>query len=164
MPAGFWIRFHPWEALVQDLESGRAAEAIIAPAGKFMDLADGHMWNPASSFPASSCESHILMKLRAIELSGGSGLHFLISWKPENAFPDLCCLNPFNCFFNKLQTHFTKFISAWTALDWLLFFWPNSWSPYPHFFRKNILFGMCFIICFLPQDTFFFLLENKWKH
>lgn len=35
-PAGFWIRFYPWEALLQDLESRRATEAIIAPVGRFM--------------------------------------------------------------------------------------------------------------------------------
>lgn len=44
---------------------------LLLQAGSWAS-ADGHMWNPASSFPASSCESPTL-RLQAAELTGGSG-------------------------------------------------------------------------------------------
>ena len=68
--------------------------------------AEGHMWNPASRFPASSCESPTL-RLWAVELTGGgkSALPHLLkinrgfSWpalpQPSNGFVNLILLNLF---------------------------------------------------------------------
>lgn len=149
MPAGFWIRYHPWKSLVQDLEGGRVSEAMIAPAGRFMSISRWGMWNPASSFPASSCESPT-KRLQAAELTCAGGLEACTSWSANQQRVSMTCIVPTLTCFCKSLTHFIKFIYSWTAQTGFCF--PDLTSDcYAHIFSGRKLFDMCFTICFLPQ-------------
>jgi hypothetical protein len=73
MPAGFWIGFYPCESLVQDLEGGIAAEAIIAPAGRFMGFNRWAYVKSCQELPSVLlCVNHL--KSACSGATGGRGL------------------------------------------------------------------------------------------
>lgn len=165
VPAGFWIRFYPWEALVQDLESRRATEVIIAPAGRFMGFNRWSYRKSCQELPRILHTSH-LEAAGSCRPIGSRGLWACPASLPkrQQGLSLISVVPTCNCFhrFCKLFNHFIKFVLT-SALRPCVFY-PESGFTTLIFFSWEIFYLMCDLQFVSFSKIVNVFNENEWNH